>query len=168
MDRWFAVRRGVAKPIPQVSLWPQRLMEIQVAIVYFTTFWHKWQGNMWREGTATWMTTNLHEFDRFPVPAFVDRQPFVMATTWWTLLVEIAMGTIVFNRKCRKWVLLNAVVLHLGIEWRMNIPLFAFIMIASYVVFYEGDEVDSWLNRARAKIKSWRDKETKADAVSAA
>jgi uncharacterized membrane protein YphA (DoxX/SURF4 family) len=149
LDRWMQVKSGKAKPVPDVSLWPQRLMEIQVAIVYFTTVWHKWQGTAWRDGTATWFTAQLKEFDRFPVPAFMESRPMVAMTTWGTLIVEIALATLVFWRPARNWVILAGVLLHLGIEYQMNIPLFAFIMIASYASFIEGEEWPGIFEKAR-------------------
>lgn len=153
VDYWLKCRRaGQPVEIPEVSLWPQRLMQIQVAIVYFTTAWHKWQGSMWRDGTATWTTAQLHEFDRFPVPGFLDQQPFVAATTYGTLIVEVLLGTLVFWKPARKWVLLTGVLLHLSIEWRFNIPLFAWIMISSYVAFYEGVETKTWIQRVMRRF----------------
>lgn len=141
--------------VPEVSLWPHRLMAIQVAIVYFTTAWHKWGGTTWRDGTATWYTAQLHEFDRFPVPAFVDQQPFVAILTYGTLIVEIMLATTVFYKPLRKISLLLGIGLHLGIEYRFNIPLFAFLMIASYASFYEGYEWRAWVDKMKAK---WMDK----------
>ncbi len=137
--------------VPEFSLWPQRLMAIQVAIVYFTTAWHKWGGNTWREGTATWFTSQLHEFDRFPVPAFMDQQPFVAILTYGTLVVELMLATTVFYKPLRKISLLLGIGLHLGIEYRFNIPLFAFLMIASYASFYEGYEWRAWVDKWKAK-----------------
>ncbi len=152
LDRVIGLWRGTApaEPAP-VSLWPQRLAQFQVAIVYFTTVWHKWYGPAWRDGTATWYVPQLHEFDRFPVPAFVDQTPFVQITTYGTLLVELALATLVFARPLRKWVLLAGVLLHAGIEYRFNIPLFGWIMVSTYVAFYSGEEVAAWWRRLAAR-----------------
>ena len=153
LDRWIALRKGTAPAEPpEVSMWPQRMMQIQVAIVYFTTVWHKSFGDWWLNGTATWYTPQLDEFDRFPVPAFFDQQPMIAVTTYFTLLIELALGTLVFARPMRKWVLLGGVLLHIGIEYRMNIPLFAAIMVATYMVFYEGHETAAWMAKVRGRL----------------
>ncbi len=147
-DRLIAVRRGTAPAEPaDVSMWPQRMMQIQVAIVYLTTVWHKSFGDWWLNGTATWYPPQLTEFDRFPVPHFFDMQPMIAITTYGTLLVELALGTLVFAKPLRKWVIISGLVLHAGIEYRMNIPMFSFIMCSTYMVFYEGRETAAWLKR---------------------
>ncbi|MBX3097819.1 MAG: HTTM domain-containing protein [Fimbriimonadaceae bacterium] len=157
IDRWWKVRRDPNATMSEVSLWPQRLMQIQVAIVYFTTAWHKWQGIRWRDGSATWFTAQLNEFDRFPMPAFMDQRPMVPIMTYGTLVLELALGTLVFWKPARNYVLIGGVLLHLGIEYRMNIPLFAFIMIGTYLSFIESEEwpsIVAWFNRRfRSKDK---------------
>lgn len=152
LDRLLARRRGAAPDQPQaVSLWPQRLVQIQVAVVYFTTVWHKWNGATWRDGTATWYVPRLEEFDRFPVPAFFNEMPMVAFTTYATLLIEFALCTAVFYRPLRKWVLLAGLALHASIDYQFNIPLFAQIMVCGYVCFYEGEEVAAWWDRFKAR-----------------
>jgi hypothetical protein len=154
LDRLIGLRKGTAPPLPpEVSMWPQRMMQVQVAIVYLTTVWHKSFGNWWLNGTATWYPPQLDEFDRFPVPEFFNQQPMIAITTYGTLLVELALGTLVFAKPLRKWVLLAGVLLHAGIEWRMNIPLFAFTAVATYITFYEGEETAAWLKRAAARLR---------------
>lgn len=63
VDRLIGLWKGTAPPIPRrVSLWPQRLIEFQVALVYFITVWFKWFGIYWKDGTASWYPENLNEF----------------------------------------------------------------------------------------------------------
>ncbi len=157
LDRLIAVWKGRALVrLPDVSLWPQRIMQYQLALIYFTTVWHKWFGTHWKDGTATWYPANLTEFDRFPVPWFVDRQPFVMVTTYATLLIEFSLGTLVFYRPCRKWVLLAGILLHASIEYRFNIPLFGFAICTFYIAFYGGEEVSEWAKRFGARLSRSR------------
>jgi len=154
IDRLLALWKGKASQIlPMVSIWPQRLMQFQVTIVYFTTVWHKWGGTHWRDGTATWFVPQLHEFDRFPVPAFFDQQPFVAITTYSTLLIELGIAFLAYAKPLRKWVLLAGVALHAGIEYRFNIPLFSFVMCSSYLAFYDGEEFSAWAKRIGMKLK---------------
>jgi hypothetical protein len=154
VDRLIGLWKGKAPPVPAaVSLWPQRLVQFQVALVYFTTVWHKWFGTYWRDGTATWYPLHLNEFDRFWVPPFIEEGIMIPITTYGTLAVELAMATLVFFRPWRKWALLGGVGLHLFIEYAMNIPLFAFLMIATYLSFFEGEEVTGWAKRVGERLK---------------
>lgn len=157
LDRLLALWKGRAPSLPAaVSLWPQRLLQYQMAIVYVTTVWAKWGGSHWVAGTATWFPQHLREFERFPVPKFLQDQPFLAITTYGTLLVELALGTLVFYRPLRKWVLLSGLVLHGYIEYAMNIPLFAFAMCSFYVAFYDGEEISAWAKRLGERLGRFR------------
>jgi hypothetical protein len=154
LDRLMALRRGKAGPEPpRVSLWVQKLMQYQVAIVYFTTVWHKWRGHYWLDGTATWYPLNLNEFDRFWLPSILSDNKIALAvSTYGTLATELALATLVFYRPLRKWVLLAGVGLHGFIEYAFNIPLFGFLMVSTYVCFFDGEEVSAWLKRWRDRL----------------
>jgi hypothetical protein len=149
LDRIIRLYKGKVTPGPVlVSIWPQRLIAYNTALIYFTTFWHKFGANThWRDMTATWYPARLHEFDRFPVPSFLNQLPMVYVATFGTLAVELALGTFVFYRPLRKWVLLAGVGLHAYIDYSMNIPLFSYLMVAMYISFYDGEEVEEWARR---------------------
>lgn len=154
LDRFIAVWRGRAPPIPEpVSLWGQRLIQFQIALLYFTAVWWKWQGTHWRDGTATYYIHQLREFDRFWVPSFMDRQPFVALETYGTLFTELAMATLVFYRPFRKWILLAGLAMHGYIEYRFNIPLFAFVTTSAYLCFYDGGEIAAWAQRLGQRLR---------------
>ncbi len=154
LDRLIALRKGfiIGAPAP-VSLWPQRLVQLNMAIIYFTAVWLKWGGNLWREGTATWYPARLQEFSHFPYPAFMRNFPVVYLTTFGTLAAELSLATLVFFKPFRKWVLLAGLIMHGAIEYTMNIPLFSFLMVGLYVSFYSGEEVSDWWIRASRRFK---------------
>lgn len=158
VDRLIGLWKGKAPAIPApVSIWPQRLVQFQVALVYFTTVWHKAFGTYWRDGTATWYPLHLNEFQRFWLPEFMrENAVFTAITTWGTLAVELALATLVFFKPWRKWAILGGIGLHLFIEYAMNIPLFAFLMIATYLSFYEGDEISTWAKAVGERFKRFR------------
>jgi hypothetical protein len=158
LDRLIGQWKGRIGPeMPMVSLWSQRLISFNVALVYFTTFWHKLGfGTHWKDLTATWYPARLNEFDRFPVPAFFDDVPAVYVSTLATLAIELALGTIVFYRPARRYVLFGGLMLHGSIEYSMNIPLFAFVMCAMYISFYDGEEITAWAKRVGEKLARFR------------
>ncbi len=157
VDRLIGLWKGKA-PVEHaaVSLWPQRLVQYQLAVVYFTTVWQKSFGYMWWDGTATWYPLHLNEFYRFPLPGFLERQPFIAASTYFTIFIELAMATLVFARPLRKWILLGGVLLHAGIEYRLNIPLFGFVIVSGYIAHYGGDEISAWAKRLGERLKKHR------------
>lgn len=153
LDRLLGLWKGTISAVEvKVSVWPQRLIAANVALVYLTTLWLKWGGGAWRDGTATFYAAQLGEFKRFPTPAFMNEQPFVMITTYGTLIAEFALGTLVFFRPLRKYVLVAGILMHAQIEYSMNIPLFSFLMISTYICFYDGDEISAWAKRMGTRL----------------
>lgn len=147
LDRLIKCRKTGDWTMPQVSLWPQRLLQYQWALLYFTTAWAKAYGSFWRDGTATWYPVNMPEFRKFGMPMFFDSQPMLSITTYGTLLIEVALATLVFAKPYRKWVLIGGLILHASIEFRLNIPLFAFLMTSGYILFYGGEEITAWAGK---------------------
>jgi len=136
VDRLRALARGKATLGPALAPpWAQRLLQLQIAFVYACTVLLKLKGQSWSNGTAIYTTSWLEEFDRFPLPFVFQSMTMVNIMTYWTLATEIAMAFLVWIPVLRPFVLLNGVLLHGGIEYTMNIPLFAFTMIISYVAF---------------------------------
>lgn len=157
LDRLIRLWRGKIAPGPvRVSMWPQRLITYNLALVYFTTVWHKWGGDQWRSGIATWFPARLNEFKRFPVPGFVNEVPFVYFTTYGTLATELALATLVFYKPLRKWVLFAGLMMHGFIEYSMNIPLFSFTICSLYVAYFEGEEITAWSFRMGDRLRRFR------------
>lgn len=158
LDRLIGLWRGRIAPGPvRLSVWAQRLLAYNTALIYFTTFWLKFGfGTHWRDLTAAWYPARLHEFDRFPVPDFFKQLPFVYVSTFLTLAIELALGTLVFYRPLRRWVLLAGVLLHVYIDYSMNIPLFSLLMVAMYLSFYDGEEIDAWARRVGLRLARYR------------
>jgi hypothetical protein len=151
LDRLLRLKKNKEREVQLVSLWPQRLIQYNLALIYFSTVWSKWFGTLWKTGAATWYPSRLNEFKRFPVPDFINQFPMVRISTYGTLAVEFALATLIWFRPLRKWVLLCGIFMHSYIEYSMNIPIFAFIMIAMYITFYEGDEIETWWKRLKGK-----------------
>ncbi|RYG83897.1 hypothetical protein EON77_06755, partial [bacterium] len=145
-----ALRRG--GPAPLMSQWPRRLVQFNMALIYFTSTWGKYFGNYWKNGLATYFPARLNEFKRFPVPGFFNDVPVVYVTTYGTLAIEFALAVLVWFRPLRKWVLAGGLMLHGYIEWSMNIPLFSFLMMSMYVVWFDGDELEHWWERTRRRV----------------
>lgn len=153
LDRLFRLRRGEEEGPVETPLYGQRLVQFNVALIYFTTVWSKFFGPTWRDGTATWYTARLREFYRFPVPHFLSEMPFVRLTTYGTFLIEFSLATLVFFRPLRKYVLFLGVMLHGFIEYSMNIPLFSFLMISAYVCHFDGQEVAAYCRRLGDRLR---------------
>jgi hypothetical protein len=139
VDRWLRVRRGAeppGEPLPAPP-WAQRLIQLQLALAYVATFCWKLTGHTWVDGTAVYYATRLTEFSRFPVPYLFDHLWTIKLLTWGTLALELALGTLVWFRDVRYPVLLAGLLLHLGLEYSLNIQLFQWVTVAPYVLFID-------------------------------
>jgi len=156
IDRWSRRKRGKeGAEIAPRSPWAQRMIQIEVALLYLMTFWNKSLGPGWIDGTALHYVNHLDQFKRFPIPAFFYDPLMVAVETWLTLAVELALGVLVWVKELRYKVLLAGVILHLSLEYTMNVPLFQWIMLSSFVTFvYPADFIRAvdWLG-ARIRLQ---------------
>jgi predicted DCC family thiol-disulfide oxidoreductase YuxK len=153
VDRLIALARGREAGPPQPSApWAKRLIQLQLAFLYLYAFVWKVAGPLWISGLAVYYTSRLTEFRRFPVPYLYDHIWTIRLWTWGTLVAELALGTLVWIKELRYWVLLAGVLLHLGIEYSMNIPMFGFTMIGAYVTFIEPADLQRVFAAIRRRV----------------
>ena len=148
IDNLIRIRMG--RPAPtSVSLWPQKLIQTQIAAVYGGAFFFKILDPCWVHGVALYYDLQSHFFTNFWVPEFVRCPPVTNIFAYATLAVEAGLGFLPFFKKTRTPILLAGALLHLGIAYLMFIPLFGPTMIVSYVAFYKGEEVALAVRRLR-------------------
>jgi vitamin K-dependent gamma-carboxylase-like protein len=150
VDRWLRARRNFWE-FPAKPVWPLRLVQIQVSILYLSAVWDKVRGTTWNDGTAVSYALRLEDLERFPVPGFITDSLLVSnVLTFGTLAVELALGILVWNRKLRPWVLLAGVSLHLGIDYAVRVGFFSYVVLVAYIAFLPPETVESWLTSLRA------------------
>ena len=130
--------RYISKTVPIMGI---RLIQIQFAIIYLSTALFKFDGMDWVEGTAVYYTARLENFQRLVIPVLFDHLVLVKIMTWFALMTEFAMGTLVWVKELRPWVLLFGILLHLGIELTMSIGFFEWVMLAGYLVFIKNSDL---------------------------
>jgi hypothetical protein len=122
------------------EIWPIRLMQIQVSIIYLCTVVAKLRGDTWQNGTAVSYSLRIQDLQLLSPPSWLTDNVFIVnAMTWGTLLIEVAIGILVWNRRCRLWVLLAGVALHLGIMLFIVIGPFSLAMFVLYLAFIPAD-----------------------------
>ena len=131
LDRWFRRRGGGLKGPPRMQApWAQRLIQIQTSFIYFSTAYYKFDGESWINGNSVYYTSRLWDFERFPVPILFNHLALMKPLTWISLLVEWSLGVLVWVPGLRVPVVIAGILLHLGIEWTMNIPAFEWVMMS--------------------------------------
>jgi hypothetical protein len=152
-----ALRRGQSLlDFPRKPAWPLRLIQIQVSLIYLGTVWAKLRGHAWPDGDAVAYAFRLEDLARFPAPDVGASTLVTHVLTYGTLVVEAALGVLVWVPRARKWVLLAGVCLHLGIEYRLRVGFFSWTILTTYLSFVPGETAERVLARvARLRSRRW-------------
>lgn len=137
------------------SPWPVRLLQVQLSLIYLVSVRAKLSGDSWLEGSAVsyaWRTDGRFAF--LPAPEWLAASALVVnVLTWGTLIVELALAVLVWNRRLRFWVLAAGVLMHLAMMINLNIGFFSLVMFVLYLAFVPWDVVE----RLPAQLKErWR------------
>lgn len=151
LDSYMAKRKG--KPLPKSApQWTWRLIQIQLSVVYLWTFWAKFKGANWIEGSAVYYATRLETMRNLTIPWILDSRPILMLATWSTLIIECALGSLVWFKKLRTPVVILGILLHLGIEVAMAIPFFEWAMIVLLMNYYTPEEFVLFYQKIQKKL----------------
>jgi hypothetical protein len=166
VDRWRRARHRFWE-FPLRAPWALRLMQIQLSVVYFATLWGKLQGNLWREGSAVSYALRVGDIHRFPTPGFVtDSVVLTELLTFGTLLLELSLAVLVWNRVLRPWVLALGVLLHLSIGFSIMVGFFTMLMLTTYLAFVPPETARNLVLSGRRmwRTRGARSRATPADA----
>ncbi len=141
-----ARRRGYAPAEPLIVPWGQRLIQLQVALVYLVTAVLKANGGAWMDGTAMHYVLTNREIGRFDF-SFLAAYPMVInALTYGGLAIELSLPFLLWVKAARPWVIAAGLMLHTGIMLIINIPIFGELTTAGYLLFLSPPEWD-WVRR---------------------
>ncbi|MDT5014041.1 MAG: hypothetical protein QOD39_201 [Mycobacterium sp.] len=122
--------------------WSVRLMQVQVTLIYVATFLVRMSGHKWPDGTALSYAFRLEDMLIFPLPHWVSTNASLMnVATWGTLVTELLIGILVWNRWCRPYALIIGVVLHSIILVTVAVGFFTPAMFVLYLAFVDPDTV---------------------------
>ncbi len=142
IDRLIRIWRGKeGVAIAPVLPWAQRMIQLELSILYFTAFWWKAQGVPWVQGTALYYVYHLDEIRRFSMPSFLLDPMMLKLETWSTLLLEFSLGVLIWIKDLRYYILAIGVVFHLFLEFSFNIPLFEWDVLSGYILFVEAPDL---------------------------
>jgi hypothetical protein len=154
-------RRGAtgAGDVELVAPWAQRLMQLQVAIIYFVSAYAKWSGELYRNGSAMYYIFGLIDFNVRGVERLMNYPVVYSTLTYATLFVEIAIPFLMWFRAARPYAVVMGLLLHLWIMIAMTIPVFGILMVTTYISWFSEEEYDlalEWLRRRFGQTKVWR------------
>jgi predicted DCC family thiol-disulfide oxidoreductase YuxK len=158
LDRVRAVRAAkrenlAAAPPPYSSPWAGaciRLMQIQMAALFFYSAVGKLRGDDWWDGDAIWVvfTTGDH-YNRLMLNLLASHYWLVNVATYATILIEIAFPFLIWQRRTRPYFLALALLLHVQFAVLMGLFYFSFVMVMGHMSFVRPE----WLARLGAAWK---------------
>jgi len=161
IDRWFRRRRSLEGPelIPRAP-WAQRMLQLQLAYLYFNTAYLKLPGQGWTDGTALYYALNYIELRRYQLKPLFYYLWQIKMTTYLVMVAEFSAATLIWFRAFRYPVLIAAFTLHVGINLTMQFPVFQYVMMASLINFIDPDDMERlisrWTGRFCARFKAGR------------
>jgi predicted DCC family thiol-disulfide oxidoreductase YuxK len=152
LDRVRAVRAAKRNDLeaslpPFSSAWAgacTRLMQIQMAVLFFYSAVSKMAGDDWREGDAVWFvfTTDEH-YSRALLSLFASQYWLVNVATYATILIEMAYPFLIWQRSTRRYLLAGGIFLHAQFAFLMGLFYFSAVMIMGHMSFVRPE----WLTR---------------------
>jgi hypothetical protein len=156
IDRLIRIRRGKEDASLQPrSPWAQRMIQFELALMYFATFCVKVKGAPWLQGTATYYILHLDEFKRFPIPSWFLHPLMLKLESWTALVLEFSLGVLIWVKELRYIVLTLGLLFHLSLEYALNIPLFQWDILSAYILFIDPADITrawDWL-RTRTAVR---------------
>jgi len=153
LDRLIAIRsRKQDAQIKPRAPWAQRIIQIELALLYLTSFFWKLKGHTWLNGTALYYVMHLHSIARFPLPHWIQSTAMLRAGSWFTLALEFSLGTLIWSRRFRYPLLLVGLLFHLSIEYSFNLPLFEFDVLTAYILFVDPVDLEKWWSALRQHL----------------
>jgi len=151
LDRLLRIRRGKeGAEIQPRSPWAQRMIQFELALVYFTSFWWKSMGAPWVNGAALYYVLHLEEIRRFPLPPWIQQPVILKLGSWLALALEFSLGVLIWIKELRYPLLLAGLLFHLSLEYMLNIPMFQWDILTAYVLFVDPADLTrawNWLRR---------------------
>jgi len=144
--------------IPPQKPWAQRMIQIQLSLMYFSAFCAKVKGPAWFNGTALYYIYHLDSLRRFPVPAWFLSPTMLKLGGWSALALEFSLGVLIWVKDLRYILLALGLLFHLWLEYSLNIALFQWEVLSAYVLFIDpADAARVWnwikLHLARRRVE---------------
>jgi predicted DCC family thiol-disulfide oxidoreductase YuxK len=152
LDRVRAVRTAKLEKLdatvpPYSSPWAGaciRLMQIQMAVLFFYSAVGKLRGDDWWDGDALWVVFTIGEhYSRAILDVLASHYWLVNLGTYSTVIIEIAFPFLIWQRRTRPYLLAAAIFLHFQFAVLMGLFYFSFVMVMGHMSFVRPE----WLAR---------------------
>jgi hypothetical protein len=136
IDRLWRLRRGNNEVPPTSSAnLAIRLIQVHMCIIYLFSGIGKIQGEPWQFGEATWLSFDMAEYRSLDMSWLLNHPLLMNFMTHVTVFWELSYCALVWPALTRPWVLLMAVLVHLGIALALGMPTFGLVMLIGNLAF---------------------------------
>jgi predicted DCC family thiol-disulfide oxidoreductase YuxK len=127
-----------------------RLMQIQMALIFFYSAISKLHSDIWLNGDAVWIVFASDDYYHSTMLGILASHYWLTnLATYGTILIEIAFPFLIWQRSTRPYLLAAAIFLHLQFGLFMGLFYFSFVMIMGHLSFVRPE----WLMRLGAAWK---------------
>lgn len=152
VDRWLSNRRGRGMPLASCTapIWPQRLMQLLLGIIYFGAAVTKLHTPAYFSGDQLmyWMMTYLN--NAHPLGDYLTQHPvMIVVCSYLALVWEITFLFTVWRPWLRVPVLVVGTIFHLMTWFTLGLIVFPMVMISAYFCFVTEDDVRRLAHRFR-------------------
>ena len=153
LDRLLRVWRAKEpSPVQCHSPWAQRMIQIQLSLIYLSAFLVKVKGATWLHGSALFYIYHLDELRRFALPSWFFRPIVLKLGAWSTLALEFSLGVLIWIKEFRYVLLGIGLLFHLWLEYSLNVPLFQWDILSGYILFIDADDLARMWSKIRRRI----------------
>lgn len=120
--------------------WVVRLLQVQLSLIYLSAVRQKFTGSTWNDGTAVSYALRLKDLAAIAVPAWLATDPLLMnLVTWGTLVLELGLGILIWNRRWRWRLLACGIIMHTLVLLNLAVAFFTVAIFVLYVAFIPPD-----------------------------
>ena len=119
----------------QVSVWQLRLIQFQIALIYFVSGWVKFQSSEWLDGTIMQYVLIHPQYSRWDGLSFIGNpllSGLLAGLAWFILWWELLFPYLLSNSYSRNISLLIGILFHVGLLFTMNLRWFPVIELSLY------------------------------------
>ena len=99
----------------------------------------------------------IQDIHRFATPGFITHSVVITELfTYGTLISELCLAILIWNRTFRPWVILVGVMLHLSIDVWILVGFFSYAIFCGYVAFTPPETASRWILAVRDRAQRTR------------
>ncbi|MEQ1485775.1 HTTM domain-containing protein [Methyloglobulus sp.] len=153
----WSVDAYVHKMPQHVAVWSLRLMQFQIALIYFVSGWVKFHSPEWLNGTIMQYVLIHPHYSRWDGWAIIDKPMMAGLLSglagfirWWELLFPLLL----LNTNTRKLSILIGIAFHVGLLLTMNLRWFAVIMLSLYIALMPNSCLFQGMKKRHVEVDS--------------